>query len=296
MKRILLASVAALGLAGTASAADLAVKAPVVYAPVFTWTSCYLGINGGWIGSNDDYETRRGVIAPGSDPNTIPLLNATQADIDLLGRSFSSDDSGGTAGGQFGCQVQWGSIVVGGEWDWAWSGLEEDNTAAFGRTPFVSNPANAWFPRTEHHHKQLDWFMTARARLGWAAWDRFMIYATGGVAWGAYDAYTQVIFTNPATGVSSFYNGGYREKKIGYTVGGGFEWAFANNWSFKGEFLYLDYGSFDYVSPRHTFGTVVNGVIDNRTWRTHVDASEYVVRVGINYLFHLGDPPVAARF
>ena len=54
MKRILLASVAALGLAGTASAADLAVKAPPLV-PVFTWSGCYLGANAGWIGGNDAY-------------------------------------------------------------------------------------------------------------------------------------------------------------------------------------------------------------------------------------------------
>ena len=70
MKRILLASVAALGLAGTASAADLAVQAPPVV-PLFTWTGCYLGINGGWIGGNDDYTTSRRIVAPLGDPNTV---------------------------------------------------------------------------------------------------------------------------------------------------------------------------------------------------------------------------------
>ena len=59
MKRILLASVAALGLAGTASAADLAVKAPPLV-PVFTWSGCYLGANAGWIGGNDAYTTNPG--------------------------------------------------------------------------------------------------------------------------------------------------------------------------------------------------------------------------------------------
>ena len=57
MKRILLAGVAALALGGTAFAADLAVKAPVAYVPLFTWTGCYLGANGGWIGGRDGYRT-----------------------------------------------------------------------------------------------------------------------------------------------------------------------------------------------------------------------------------------------
>ena len=70
MKRILLASVAALGLVGTASAADLAV-APVAYVPVFTWTGCYLGANGGWISEKSTYNTVtfRACQNKGSRPN-----------------------------------------------------------------------------------------------------------------------------------------------------------------------------------------------------------------------------------
>jgi hypothetical protein len=38
------------------------------------------------------------------------------------------------------------------------------------------------------------------------------------------------------------------------------------------EFLYLDFGSFDYISPWPTFGTLQNGVIDGRVWHTKIDA------------------------
>ncbi len=270
MKRILLASVAALVLAGTASAADMAVKAPVVYAPVFTWTGCYVGINGGWIGSDQDVTSHADDSFGGFTP--AERLASTN--------TFSPDGSGGTAGGQFGCQWQWGSVVLGGEWDWNWSGLEEDNVYRITDPIFAPDVIN------QSTHTQLDWFMTARARLGWAAWDRFMIYATGGLAVGAYDSYTSVDFVpgNVANGAEHF--GSYREKRIGYAVGGGFEWAFANNWSAKAEFLYLDFDTFDYRAFETT----------TRVWKTEIDAQEYVVRVGLNYLFHLGGPPVAARF
>jgi hypothetical protein len=54
VRKILLAGVTALGLPGTASAADfaLATTAPT---PLFTWTGCYLGSNGGWIAGGDKY-------------------------------------------------------------------------------------------------------------------------------------------------------------------------------------------------------------------------------------------------
>jgi outer membrane immunogenic protein len=122
-----------------------------------------------------------------------------------------------------------------------------------------------------------------------------LLYATGGVAMGALDSFEQVGFITPANPffVPQLF-GAFREKRTGWTAGGGIEWAFANNWTAKAEFLYLDFGSFDYLSPRITF----NGTTDARTWDTHIKAQEYVARVGINYLFHLGPAaaPVVARY
>ena len=296
MKRILLASVAALGLAGTASAADLAVRAPVPV-PLFSWTGCYLGINGGWIGGNDDYTTRRigtntGAYSfNGSEQAPAPIHGVAY----LLDRSYSSDQSGGTFGGQFGCQYQAGWLVIGGEWDANWSSLKDDNYFTYGPVA-IPNSASFWRPRTELTHTQLDWFTTARVRVGAAWWDRVLVYATGGVAMGALDSYTQVGFTTPNNPFTvPDYFGAYRENRIGWTVGGGFEWAFAANWTAKAEFLYLDLGSFDYISPRTNF----NGTTNTLDWHTSVDAKEYVARVGINYLFHFGPPayaPVVARY
>ncbi|MFY9699329.1 MAG: outer membrane beta-barrel protein [Rhodoplanes sp.] len=258
--------------------------------PLFSWTGCYLGINGGWIGGNDDYATSRQILYGFGDPD-----NAQPADVALLSRSYSSNQSGGTLGGQFGYQYQVGWFVIGGEWDANWSTLKEDNYSSYPATTWVSNPALFWNPRTELTHKQLDWFSTARVRVGAAWWDRVLVYATGGVALGALDSYTQVAFDGPGNPYYiPQYFGAYRENRIGWTVGGGFEWAFAANWTAKAEFLYLDFGSFDYVSPRNTF----NGTTDTRTWNTSISAQEYVARVGINYLFHLGPAvaPVYARY
>lgn len=286
MKRILLASVAALGLAGTASAADLAVRAAPVPVPLFTWTGCYLGINGGWIGQETSYTTGRQLLAPFGDPNA-----ATPAENALLTHSYSSSQSGGTLGGQFGCQYQWGWFVLGGEWDANWAGVKDDNTFAY--TAAATN--NVWSPRQEWTHTQMDWFTTARVRVGAAWWDRVLVYATGGLAMASVDSYTHVAFndgTNPFFIPQHF--GAYRESRIGWTVGGGIEWAFAANWTAKAEFLYIDLGSDDYISPRTTF----NGTTDTRVWASSVDTQAYVARVGINYLFHLGPvvAPVVARY
>ncbi|HEV2566391.1 MAG TPA: porin family protein, partial [Microvirga sp.] len=65
MKKILLSSVALLGLATGAMAADLPSRrapAPVVAAvPVFTWTGFYVGVNAGYGWNTNDSITVGGV-------------------------------------------------------------------------------------------------------------------------------------------------------------------------------------------------------------------------------------------
>jgi outer membrane immunogenic protein len=162
-------------------------------------------------------------------PPADPIFRAQPADVSEFTHSYSSDQSAGTFGGQFGCQYQWGWFVLGGEWDANWRGLEEDNNFSYGFINWVSNPADRYL-RQEWTHKQLDWFTTARVRVGAAWWDHVLLYA-GGVALGALNSDTQVAFNDPNLNCLPVYFGAYRENRIGWTVGGGLEWAFANNWT-----------------------------------------------------------------
>jgi outer membrane immunogenic protein len=99
MKRILTAAFAfALAFGGAANAADM----PVPYkvspaAPVFTWTGCYLGGNGGGGRAHDDWQSFAGLA-----------LAPVRA-------------NGWFAGVQGGCDYQVGSFVFGveGQFDWA---------------------------------------------------------------------------------------------------------------------------------------------------------------------------------
>lgn len=78
---------------------------------------------------------------------------------------------------------------------------------------------------------------------------------------------------------------------IGYTVGAGVEYAFLNNWSIKGEYLFADLGA-----NRRTFiaPTGSGVIIDARRGQFHM------VRVGLNYRFNWGGygaaAPVVARY
>jgi outer membrane immunogenic protein len=77
-------------------------------------------------------------------------------------------------------------------------------------------------------HRTVDWLATVRGRLGWA-FDRSLIYATGGVAFVG--AHTSRL-TGSAGGAVD-WNGA-----VGYVVGGGYEFKYNPNLSLRMEGLY----------------------------------------------------------
>jgi outer membrane immunogenic protein len=59
----------------------------------------------------------------------------------------------------------------------------------------------------------------------------------------------------------------------GWTVGGGVEWAFMNNWSAKLEYLFIDFGDGPTLSATPALNIVSGRLTDN------------IVRAGVNYKF-----------
>ena len=109
--------------------------------------------------------------------------------------------------------------------------------------------------------------------------DRWLAYVTGGLAVGRVHPTTDYL----VTGTNFLFSFSGAQTRVGWTVGGGLEHAFANNWSAKVEYLYLDFGSFSYAD--NTFGFPIVG--------TDVRARDHVVRVGLNYKF--GGLPLFGR-
>jgi outer membrane immunogenic protein len=103
------------------------------------------------------------------------------------------------------------------------------------------------------------WLGTARGRFGYAGWNNFLPYITGGAAFGDIKA------TAP--------NGASATKtKVGWTVGAGLEYAMWSNWSVKAEYLYVDLGKFD-------CGLTCGAASDNVSFKANI------VRAGLNYRF-----------
>ena len=156
-KRLLLttASLLAFAAAPLAHAADLspASRAPApVPIPVYNWTGIYLGVNGGYAWGRQD------------------PLNVITNRFD----EFNIDFSGGLFGGTAGAQLQIAHVVLGFEVDLDWAGINGNATftpTIFGfLNPFVLNGKTS-----------MDWFGTARMRLGYAH-DNWLFFATGGAA------------------------------------------------------------------------------------------------------------------
>src|SRR5262245_54206670 len=213
----LLSGVVCLGAAGAASAADMAVKARPLPppAPIFTWTGFYIGVNGGWAFDGwDDNIGNLVAFSPGF---------ATAVAAGAAPRFLGTNHEGGFGGGQIGYNWQVNQFVF---------GLETDIQGAdIGRTSTVLFPGDAnFFPTVSTGRDHIDWFGTARVRLGLAA-NTALFYVTGGAAYGGVNSSASVI-SNPTTG--GIFTGSSSDTRFGWVVGAGVEWAFTPNWTIKG--------------------------------------------------------------
>jgi outer membrane immunogenic protein len=227
MKKILLSSVALLGLSVAAQAADLPRRtmapAPMVAAaPVFTWTGFYFGVNAGYAWSDngdedDSFRLERNAVFPGSAPGRFSF------------RDHNGEEDGFAGGAQIGWNYQFTpgtGFVVGIEADIQGLDIDRDNFSTVGRFD-ASGPGTLVTPgnfvAVRSSAASLDYFGTVRGRLGYA-FDRLLVYGTGGFAYGGGDRNNGCpqFVDNNFTG--RFCNDG-DETRYGYAVGGGFEWA-----------------------------------------------------------------------
>jgi len=206
------ASVAFALVAGPAMAADMPVKAPVYKAPAvvaaYNWTGFYIGgnVGYGWARGSSDVVTF-------FDPPGVPVGSIPGESTRL---------NGIIGGGQAGYNIQFNNIVWGLEGDISGTGIKGSVTSpVFGYTA-TSN---------------IEWLATGRGRLG-VAFDRTLVYATGGVAVGSVkntldDVYGATIVTTTST-----------TTHVGWTVGAGVESAlsFSPHWTVRIEYLYVDLG------------------------------------------------------
>jgi len=246
MKNSALAVSAFFAMSVAANAADLPRQEVPVSAPVhavpFSWTGFYLGGNIG------------GAWAHRTVTDTVHGLDfSTSRDGRFIG------------GGQVGLNYQFSSFVIGVEADFDWS--VEDNKAS----PGVLVPGVAGLVGVSSNDS---WLTTVAARFGFA-YDCLWLYGKAGSGWVGNKGFT---VTNLTTGASIT---GSNKSSNGLLLGGGVEWAFANNWTVKVEYDYLGLTNRSFVVPAGAPFLV--GDTFNSTSR-----NMQMVKVGVNYLFNAG--------
>lgn len=272
MKRTLItsAAIASLLAATNALAADLPVKVPVAVAAVYDWTGFYIGTNLGYSwgrGSTDGNLTRTSLVVVAVVPPVV---------LPLFGRA---DVNGFIGGGQLGYNWQRGAWLFGLEGD-----IQFSNERASGDVCTVAGcPAGSFQFRRDY---KLDWFGTARGRVGYLPAERILLYATGGLAYGGFSGSSLL----GVVGANALDLGAWSSTKAGWTVGVGAEAALGSNWSVKFEYLYMDLG--------HVGGTTATVIVPGQTstaFLFNTNFTDNIVRVGLNYKFG-GPAAVVARY
>jgi outer membrane immunogenic protein len=204
-------------------------------------------------------------------PPPIPVFTWTGAYIGgQVGYEFGKDSNGfgqssstnGVIGGAhigYNYQFPASAFVVGLEGD-------VEGTSAKATTAFLAGP--------NYYHENIEG--SIRGRLGYAV-DRALFYATGGAAFGGIK--------------NNYFGAGGTEDslthtRVGYTVGGGVEYAIDSNWSVRAEYRYTDFGHYtDILTNTGAGGAVTKRDTDNK------------VEAGFSYkLDTLIPAPVVARY
>jgi outer membrane immunogenic protein len=248
------------GVPAASFAADMAVPTKAAPAPAYNWSGCYAGLNVGGGASGTNFTT---AVDPGThllDPDPAIVSN---------GGSGSHGGDGLLAGGQVGCNLQSGSLVF---------GLEGD-TDYFHSNPWFSNTSltlsDGVTPFTIKQSLTTNYLATIRPRIGVAA-DRNLAYLTAGAA------FTRVSYLETyADGAAPPGSGSAAASKslVGWVAGAGWEYAFADRWTFRAEYLYAGF------SRVNALGAITDAAGGANALRGSGDLTVQLLRAGVNYRF-----------
>jgi outer membrane immunogenic protein len=220
-----------------ASATDLLApvytKAPVMVDPAYNWSGFYLGVHAGYIwGRSRVFDN--GVLTESGAPTD------------------------GFVGGLLaGYNRQMGPFVLGLEGDFGWSNAQGHGTVVVPPPP--PPPPLPPGPNTY----RLMWDSHFVGKAGFTS-DRWLLFATGGIAIAGFSFQEGVPpGTPPSNRIPATY--------LGFSVGGGVEYAFTQNLLGRLQYIYDDFGGKSYTTA------------DGGTYR--VNLSSQTLRGGLSWKF-----------
>jgi outer membrane immunogenic protein len=247
MKTIMIGGAALSLLTVSAFGADLGGPPPLYPWPApFTWTGCYGGLNAGGSWGQKDLTDSSGILSATLTPGTTANLGIT----------------GYMLGAQLGCDYQFAPSWV--------LGIEASASGGnIGGTTNFPTPAAAGDTTT--FHETTDFLASVTGRVGYA-WDRWLVYAKGGVAWAG-DRYSA--FDSAQT-----YNFAGVETRTGWTAGAGIEWALWQDWSVRLEYDYYGFGQANV--------NFIDSTIAITSGFENIKQNIQVVKLGVNFHAYAG--------
>lgn len=188
----------------------------------FSWEGGYIGVHGGYVA--------------GKFHNQYTASDASSGDSTDISDTVSR--TGFLGGVQAGYNWQHERSVYGFEIDGQGGSMKKDKV--------VFDDVVA----TLKQRNSVDWYTSARARLGYAVSPTAILYTTAGLAYG------KVTTGLTATEGTNTASSSWKKNQYGYTVGAGTEIAMTDHLTFKTEYLYTDLGNaktYDFVNT--SYGT-----------------------------------------
>ena len=228
--------------------------APVVVPPPGSpWRGFYAGANLGGV-----FDAKNGQAGTTTfwDPS-LPFGSGVSPNVAYLPTGSATGGGGALGGGQVGYNYQMGPVLIGAEADIAVTSVtgRGKQTAALYPSPF-SGGALVQAAPLNAAQASLPYVGTLRGRAGYLVTPTLLLHTTAGFAYDGVDAF------------------GVANTRAGWTVGGGAEWMFAQNWSAKLEYLFADISG----------GGISGG------WSGNYDANFHpqlnILRGGLNYHFN----------
>jgi outer membrane immunogenic protein len=257
MRKLVLSIATVAGFAGHAFAADLPTRKepPPFLEPssVFSWSGFYVGVQGG-----GEWGRASGLWGDAAQKGLSPYANSP---------------SGGLIGGHAGYNWQIGKMVLGIEGDAnAALGVSGATSTVYNSLGLNGNPVGTTlYPIRARQVSNED----IRLRLGYAI-DRTLLYLAGGAAFG--DVKTTYYTSAPSTPYLTVST-----QRVGWTLGGGLEYAFTDSILGRVEYRYTDLGSKSF-----SISGGGGGNYDN------IGFHSSAVLVGLTYKFGATSPVVAA--
>ena len=180
--------------------------------------------------------------------------------LGISGSTDRYDIRGLSGGGTAGFNYQFNNFVIGIESDISVADFDGrgNSSASYGCGAICAT--------------EVKWFGTVRGRAG-VAFNNWFLYGTGGWAYANIRGFTGFLADD--------------HNRTGWTAGGGVEYGFTPNWSFKLEYLHFHFNSFVWTNSA-LGGTNCTGL------NCATDAKFGVIRGGVN--FRWGGSPVVARY